>query len=63
VIVSPCFLVFAKPWFYPVFGLFWTHVGPKFFADAFLKSRVGLAIFPLFRNCYFTVPIAPSSRA
>ena len=27
---SSCFLVSAKPSFYPVFGRFWTQIGPKF---------------------------------
>ena len=27
---SSCFLVSARPSFYPVFGLFWTHIGPEF---------------------------------
>ena len=26
---SSCFLVSAKPSFYPVFGQFWTQIGPK----------------------------------
>jgi hypothetical protein len=30
VVASSCFLVSARPPFYPVFGRFWTHVGPKF---------------------------------
>src|SRR4029450_9306389 len=30
VVDSSCFLVSARPSFYPVFGQFWTHIGPKF---------------------------------
>ena len=27
---SSCFLVSARPSFYPVFGRLWTQIGPKF---------------------------------
>ena len=36
VVDSSCFLVSAKPSFYPVFGRFWTQIGPKFWRRFFL---------------------------
>ena len=41
VVDSSCFLVSAKPSIYPVFGLFWTHVGPKFGWRFFLGLEAG----------------------
>ena len=47
---SSCFLVSAKPSIYPVFGLFWTHVGPKFGSRRFFLGLEAGRNGPSFAN-------------
>ena len=60
VVDSSCFLVSAKPSFYPLFGRFWTHVGPKFWVEVFLSlgaleaSSFGPPMTPVWEGCGLT---------
>jgi hypothetical protein len=70
VVDSSCFLVSAKPLFYPVFGPFWTQVGPKFGRRSFLglaarirvKFRPATQIRPLRAVVCLRIGVRGSNR-
>jgi hypothetical protein len=72
VVDSSCFLVSAKPSCYPVFGLFWTQIGPTFQVKVcpssspfngrcFARNDDAKPVGDLGSAVLFTVSITPSS--